>query len=508
MNSSTLDHQLSQPLQLSVRGLTRSYGPIKALQDVSLEVRAGEVHALCGHNGAGKSTMLKILAGSVQPDSGVIELNGSLQNFRSPRDAQASGIALVDQELSIVPQLTVEDNVLLGRLDLPFLRSIGTKDGRVRQVLDTVGLHQIGPKQFAEDLTIGERQLLQIARALGRNAQVLILDEPTATLTAKEANRVFKAVKNVVAEGRSVIFVSHRLDEVLDLCDRVTVLRDGKKVATRDVAGLTSGELVHLILGDVEAASRATRSAKREGGLRVKSLSVGDRVVDVSFDVAPGEIVSFAGQMGSGGVEILRALGGLRSDVDGMVELEGKGVRLGSVPRSLRQGLVYVSHDRKGEGLFLGHSTLENLVATRLSRLSRAGIVLKSRVKAIAVKLAESVGVSAGRLSAQVGALSGGNQQKVLIGRCLEQAQTRVLLLDEPTRGVDVGGREDIHRLIFEAADKGVAVLVASAELDEVLDLADRIVTMRAGRQVAIHDRQDTSLPALLREMTFGEDDE
>lgn len=494
---------------LTVRGVSRRYGMIHALSDVSLEIRAGEVHGLCGHNGAGKSTLLKILAGATHADTGTIEINGIPLNLRSPRDAQVAGIALVDQELTIVPDLSVTDNVLLGRLDTPFLRRPGATDRAVRQVLDLAGLNHITGRQYADTLTIGEKQLLQIARALGRNARLLILDEPTASLTENETDLVFQAVRGLAERGRSVIFVSHRLDEVRKLCDRVTVLRDGRNVATQAVGSVTSRELVELILGDVETAVRdPRRRTAAEEGLSVRSLSVGDRVQQVEFDVAAGEIVSFAGQVGSGSAEVLRALAGLRSDADGSVTLDGKRIRMGSVERCVRQGLIYVGPDRKAEGLFLARSIRENLMATRLSHFSRAGLLQTKALRRQSGLLAQAVGVPEGRLDVPVGTFSGGNQQKTLIGRCLQQDAMRVLLLDEPTRGVDVRGREDIHRLIFEAADAGAAVLVASSDLDEVLSLADQVVTMRAGRQVGIYARAGLDRADLLSDMTHGEEDD
>jgi ABC-type sugar transport system ATPase subunit len=492
---------------LTVRGVSRSYGSIQALSDVSLDVRPGEIHGLCGHNGAGKSTLLKILAGATQADAGTVEIDGIQLNLRSPRDAQAVGIALVDQELSIVSDLSVADNVLLGRPDTPFLRRPGASDRAVRKVLDLAGLSHVSGRQYADSLTIGEQQLLQIARALGREARLLILDEPTASLTENETELVFRAVRALAASGRSVIFVSHRLDEVRSLCDRVTVLRDGRKVTTQDVGSVTSRDLVELILGDVETAVRPARRREATGeGLSVRSLSVGDRVDRVEFDVAAGEIVAFAGQVGSGAAEVLRALAGLRADVDGTVTLCGKTVRLRSVERCVRQGLAYVTPDRKGEGLFLTRSTGENLMVTRLPRYSRVGFLRPKEIQRESGSLAQEIGVPSERLGDPVGMFSGGNQQKTLIGRCLKQQQTRVLLLDEPTRGVDVRGREDIHRLIFEAADAGAAVLVASSELDEVLDLADRVVTMRAGKQVGVYARTGLSRADLLSDMTHGDD--
>lgn len=484
--------------------LAKSYGAVRALRDVSLEVRAGEIHALCGHNGAGKSTLVKLLVGLEQPDAGTISVAGKALTLHGPQDAQRQGIALVDQELSLVPDLTVAENIFLGNVDVSVLRVRSREEARARQLLEQVGLTHIAPRRRLGELQIGERQLVEVARLLGRKAEVLILDEPTATLTDSEIARVFAAIRSVAAQGASVIFVSHRLDEILSLGDRVTVLRDGRNVGTRTVTDLGKQQLVGMMLGEEGKEDRPTpmSSRLRTGGVRIHDLHVRNRVHGIELDAPKGAIVGLAGQVGSGASHILRAVAGLEPDVSGEVVVEGRRVRLASPRAAARAGIQYVSNDRKGEGLFLNQSTEYNFLATRIRTLSRAGVLQRRLMRRHARSLADLVGVDNRRLLASVGTLSGGNQQKVIMGRCLEQPNLNLLLLDEPTRGVDVGGRADIHRLIVHAAASGATVIFASTELDEIVELSDLVVTLFAGRVVSRYDRESVSAGQVLSDMT------
>ena len=492
---------------LEVVDLSKSFGPVRAVQGLSLDVRAGEVHAVCGHNGAGKSTLVKSLVGLVRPDEGTIRFGGEELSLRNPLDAQGHGIALVNQELSLVPELSVEDNIFLGGLDVPLLYRRRRLSKQARAVLDQLGLGHVQLRTPVETLAIGERQLVEIARLLVRDARLLILDEPTATLSKPEIERVFRATRDLVAQGRSVIFVSHRLDEVFELCDRVTVLRDGRRVGTHEIGEIDRRALIELMLGEMEGAKAMvehehTLPGSDEALVTIDGLTVPGSVEDVSLVLERGLITGLAGQVGSGTSTILRALGGLVPGVSGTVSVRGRAVLLNTPRRAVDAGVLYVPNDRQREGLFLGQTVQRNLIVARLRRLSRLGVLLRRRAHRTARELAGMAGVPVERLGSPAGSLSGGNQQKVLLGRALELEGTALLALDEPTRGVDVGGRADIHALVRTAARRGTAVIFSSTELDEVLDLADVVVTIFHGRIVSIVPRDEASASAILADMT------
>jgi ABC-type sugar transport system ATPase subunit len=492
---------------LEVVDLSKSFGPVRAVRGLSLDVRAGEVHAVCGHNGAGKSTLVKALVGLVKPDEGVIRFEGEEISPRNPHEAQSYGIALVNQELSLVPELSVEDNVYLGGLDVPFLYRRRRLTQNARAVLDQLGLREVALGTPVETLSIGERQLVEIARLLVRDARLLILDEPTATLSKPEIERVFRATRDLVAQGRSVIFVSHRLDEVFELCDRVTVLRDGQRVATHEIHAIDRRSLIEQMLGEMEGGKTLQEYEHAVPGageevVRIEGLRVPGSVEGVSLTLESGIITGLAGQVGSGTSTILRALGGLVPAASGTVEIRGEPVLLNTPRRAAAAGVLYIPNDRQREGLFLGQTVERNLTVSRLRRLSRLGVLLRRRVQRTARELATMAGVSVDRLGSPAASLSGGNQQKVLLGRALQLYGTALLALDEPTRGVDVGGRAEIHNLGREAARKGTAVIFSSTELDEVLDLADVVVTIFHGRIVSVVPRAEASAPAILADMT------
>ncbi len=495
---------------LEVVGVSKSYGPVRAVRELSLDVRVGEVHAVCGHNGAGKSTLVKMLVGLVRPDEGVIRFDGAELSLRNPQEAQAHGIALVNQELSLVPELSVEANIFLGGIDVPLFYRRRRLSDQARAVLDQLGLAHIQLGTLVESLSIGERQLVEIARLLVRNARLLILDEPTATLSKPEIERVFRATRDLVRQGRSVIFVSHRLDEVFELCHRVSVLRDGMRVGTHDVHEIDRRSLIDLMLGEMAGTrTRVKHEHARPGrdaeAVRVHRLNVPGSVEDVSLTLERGIITGLAGQVGSGTSTVLRALGGLEPEARGTIEVEGRPVRLSTPRRAAAAGVLYISNDRQREGLFLGQSVEENLTVQRLRRLSRLGVLLQRRVQQTARELAAIAGIPADRLGAPVASLSGGNQQKVLLSRALRLDGVALLALDEPTRGVDVGGRSEIHNLIRETARNGTAVVFASTELDEVLDLADVVVTLFHGRVVSVVPRAEASASAILADMTTSD---
>jgi ABC-type sugar transport system ATPase subunit len=491
-----------EPLtRLEVRGVTKTYGALRALSEVSFDLRPGEVHALLGHNGAGKSTMVKVLSGLVHPDAGTVLIDGEEVSPRNPRQAQALGVALVDQELSLVPTLTVAENMQLGSP-----RSSGTDTRGLRRILDSLGMERVGLGTPVSKLSLGEQQLVEIARALSRDAKILILDEPTATLSDHEIDMVFEAVRRMAADGRSIIYVSHRLGEVLSLCQRATVFRDGRCIGTESVVGMNRDSLVEMMLGHLPEPAERTHRVRTEAepAVVVRDLSVPPRLEEFDLAVAPGEIVGIAGQVGCGASEVMRALAGLIPDASGSMTVRGSATRLGNPRRSARAGVLYTTSDRKEEGLFLGHSIASNIVATRIPRLSRAGLVRRAQDRKAVGTLLSLTNIPAERRRQPVGTLSGGNQQKVLVARSLQAEPCVLLLFDEPTRGVDVGGRAEIHDLVRGAAEEGIAVIFSSTELDEVLELSDTVVTMFGGNIVQVYPRAEVTPALVLTDMTHG----
>jgi ABC-type sugar transport system ATPase subunit len=492
---------------LQVSGLAKSYGSTRALQDLTLSLESGEIHALCGHNGAGKSTLVKLVAGIERPDEGEIFVNGEAVSLRSARDAERLGIALVQQELSVLSTLTVEENVLLGgQLDRFFSRPYRHR-ARVRELLALVGLDHLDPSASGGALSAGERQLVEIARAVGRNARLLILDEPTATLSDVEIARVFDVVRRLSEGGTAIVFVSHRLGEVLNLCHRATVMRDGALVATRPVSELSRRDLIELMVGSFQTTTTLEEGATTTDAqvvARIVDLAVPGQLRPFSLDVRAGEIVALAGQVGAGASTVLRALGGLQPEARGTITLNERKIQLGSPGRALGAGVHFVSNDRKGEGLFLDHSAAANLIATRLDHVSRWGVIRATQIRAKATALARDIAFDGSRLRDHASTFSGGNQQKLFVGRAIDQKVSGLLLLDEPTRGVDVKGRAEIHQLVRRAAADGNAVIFASTELDEILDLASTVVTMRAGATARKVPRATVDAATILQDMTHA----
>jgi ABC-type sugar transport system ATPase subunit len=488
-----------------VDSLVKSYGSTRAVRAVSFGIAAGEIHALCGHNGAGKSTVVKLLSGQESPDGGAIHVGGEALELRSRQVAQRHGVALVDQELSVVPSLTVAENLMLGDVRTRWINRPRASGERFRSLLDRVGLDRVGLDQPLSELGIGERQLIEIARALGQDARLIILDEPTATLSDVESEYVYASVRKVAAAGCAVLFVSHRLGEVLDLCDRVTVMRDGEVAATSATSELTVDTLIHQMLGEAPRRRHARAGSEVEGDvvLSVEGLSVPHRVENFSLVLRAGQVYAVAGQLGSGASDVLRAVAGLIPAASSQIEVDGNPVRPGSPVIAARAGIAFVSNDRKSEGLFLGKPVSWNLLATRLPDVTRMGVLSRRRWTAALTELVELCGLDSRRVGHAVGSLSGGNQQRVFVGRSLARDDVRVLLLDDPTRGVDVGGRAALHALLRTAANRGMAVLFSSTELEELLDLADVVVTMHKGVVVQRH-AGDTAGAVLLREMTHG----
>jgi ribose transport system ATP-binding protein len=468
---------------LSVRGLAKAYPGVRALDGVDLDVLPGEVHVLLGENGAGKSTLVKILSGAIQPDAGCIVIGGETVVLGTPHVAQQAGISTVHQELSLVPDLTVAQNLFLGQelvhSGAPFLDS-SAMNRRASELLAALGL-RLDPEVPVRRLSLAVRQVVEIVRALSRHPRILILDEPTSSLTDREVTELFTRVRQITATGVGVIYISHRLEELAQIADRVTVMRDGRIAAAGLPASTPLPQLVRLMVGrEVGQEFPPHRTTHGDVMLKVRNLTIPDRVEDVSFDVHAGEVVGFFGLVGAGRTELLRGLYGLDRS-RGTIELAGNRLDGGSPHRSLKHGLALVPEDRHGWGLVLPMSIQDNISLSALDKCTSWGVLRRSRVADLGKRFMAAMRIKAKNGTTGVEMLSGGNQQKVVIARTLA-AGSQVLLLDEPTRGVDIGAKIEIYELVAALAAEGKAVVIVSSELPEVMGLSDRIFVMRQGR--------------------------
>ncbi len=478
---------------LSIHDLEKRFAGARALGGARLEVRAGEVHALMGENGAGKSTLIKILAGVVEPDAGTIEIEGAPVRIGSPAEALRLGLRFIHQELSVVPHLSVAENIFLGREYPRRWRVMIDWDGLNRAaaaVLADLGVSHIHPARKMARLSVGDQMLVKIAAAFqdasidgGAPARLYVMDEPTAALSAEESQRLFAVIRRLRDEGAGIIYVSHRLDEVMELADRLTVLRDGSTVATRDVAGLQKLEVIELMIGRRFAEGYPPRLAPVQDdiALSVEHLSTA-YLQDISFEVRKGEILGLAGLEGAGQSEVIRAIVGADGGHDGAVILAGRPVRIEEPVSAWEKGLAFLPRERRQEGLVSSASIAGNVSLPHLDDFVRFGLVLDRAAEAEqAVELGRKVKLKAKGPKQKVRELSGGNQQKVVFARVIA-GQPEVLLLDEPTRGVDVGARYDIHALLRELTAEGKAVVLASSDLPELVYMADRVIVFRDGK--------------------------
>jgi len=470
---------------LSVRNISKRFPGVQALKDVSVDIEEGSCHALMGENGAGKSTLGKILAGLYQPDEGEIDFEGKAVHFHGPLDAVTAGISMVHQELLFAENLTVAENLCLGDLPRKGLWLDRTEMIRRSQAwLDSIGA-AIDPMQILGELPISKQQLVQIAGGIGRGARILIFDEPTSSLSQAEALKLLSLIKELKSKGVTCIYVSHRLEEIFEICDKVTVLRDGQLVDTVPIAGLSRDALVRMMIGRELAASLEVHASVEAGEelLRVENLASPGKFHPVSFALRSGEILGLAGLVGAGRTEIAEAIFGLDPDATGEVYFKGKKVSLKDPIHAMHTGFGLVPEDRKHHGLVLSLTAKENVSLPILDRVATLGWVDPAKERSLAQKFFDRMRVKAPSIDAATAGLSGGNQQKLVIAKWLA-ADTEVLLVDEPTRGVDVGAKAEIHNLIRGLAAEGKAVLLVSSELPELLSLATRVIVMREGTMV------------------------
>ncbi len=498
---------------LRIQGLTKRFSGVTALDGVDLTLEKGEVHSLVGENGAGKSTLIKVMTGAYTRDVGVMELEGRPVSFRTPAEAQAAGVVAVYQEVNLLGFRTVAENIYLGREP----RRFGFIDWKkmnddAGELLRGLGL-PIDPRATLGSLTIALRQMVAIARGVSLDARVLVLDEPTSSLTDREVGILFEMIRKLKSRGAAVVYVSHRMDELYAICDRVTILRDGKLVDTRPLAGLERLDLVCLMLGkkrdEVRTGSTAFghRNAGEEGAkeparalLEARGLARGRKLQGVSVAVARGEIVGMAGLLGSGRTETARAIFGLDKLDDGEVRLGGEKLALRAPRDAIEAGLALLPEDRKGEGIVPDMSVAENMTLAALPALTQLGIVSQAKQREIVEKFMKRLSIKAYGPEQKIRELSGGNQQKVLLARWLCR-NPKLLILDEPTRGIDIGAKGDIQILIQELATAGLGVLMISSELEEIVEGSERVLVMRDGHVAAELTGEAISQDAILQAM-------
>jgi rhamnose transport system ATP-binding protein len=488
---------------LELRHAAKSFGPVKALLDGSVELRAGEVHALLGENGAGKSTLVKILAGVYQPDSGQLLVSGEEITLHGPAAARAAGIAVIYQEPMLFPDLTVAENIYMGRQPVRAGRRIdrGAMNRDTNEIFAQLGV-VLDPARPARGLSVADQQIVEIAKALSLNARVLIMDEPTAALSSVEVERLFRVIAALRGRGAAIMFISHRLDEVFAVCQQVTIMRDGKFVLSAPTGELDVDTIIRAMIGrDLGEMYQKTGTVPGEVVLAVDQLVRENVFYDVSFNVRRGEVVALAGLVGAGRTEVARAIFGIDRRTSGSVRLLGKALPNGEPAAAMAAGIAFVPEDRRQQGLVMDLAIDHNVALASLHRLSKGGFIFRSAERRLAVTWAARLQLKYSRMRDMVSTLSGGNQQKVVLGKWLARSPS-LLIIDEPTRGIDVATKAEVHRIIDELAAEGMAVLMISSELPEVLGVSDRILVLHEGRLTGEFARADATEDKIIRAAT------
>lgn len=491
---------MQEQYALEMERISKAFPGVRALNEVSLKVRKGTVHALMGENGAGKSTLMKILGGLYRPDSGTIRLNGKQIEMFSPRDSLKNGISMIHQELTSVFEMTVAENVYLGRE--PRFANFWVNEKKMnedlRKLMQSLEI-SVDPKAKMKQLSIAKMQLVEIAKAISYNSEIIIMDEPTSAITNREVDHLFKIIRSLTSKGVSIIYISHKMDEIFEIADDITVLRDGEWVGSKAAKDLTQQDLISMMVGR-ELKEMFPKKVVEVGEkvLEVKNLSLKGKFHQVSFDLRKGEILGIAGLVGAGRSEVMECLFGLAKPDEGEVWVHGKKVDIRSPIEAKENHLAFITEDRKLTGLFLPHSVKDNIIAASMKKHSKGPFMQERKIKAVCLQQKELLGIKTPNLEQKVKNLSGGNQQKVLIAKWL-LTDSDIIILDEPTRGVDVGAKSEIHTLMGELVAAGKSVIMISSELPEILGMSDRIIVMHEGKIAGELSREEATQELIMK---------
>ena len=498
---------MSDSYLIDMTNISKSFSGNQVLKDVEFNVKPGEIHALMGENGAGKSTLVKVLTGIHPRDTGVIKVEGEEVIFTNPKQAENEGLVVIHQELNIIPDLTVTQNMFLGKeLTYGKLGMLNKKKmkQKTEEILADLGVTSIQPNDLAGDLSVGQQQMLEIARALSTKAKLIVMDEPTAALTDREIESLFKMVTGLREKGVSIIYISHRMEEIFEICDRITVLRDGEYIGVKDIPKTSFQEIVRMMVGR-ELGERFPLKDNEIGQtiFEVTNLERMGHFKNINFDVKQGEILGVAGLMGAGRTEIMEAIFGFKKKDNGSVYLNGKELKINHPYDAIKAGIGFITEDRKEQGLVIDASISKNISLTNFQSISQQGVISVGKEKQLVKELIKRLQVRTTGPEQEVKSLSGGNQQKVVIAKWLG-IQPKVLILDEPTRGVDVGAKQEIYTIMNELAKNGVAIIMISSELPEVLGVSDRIMVMHEGKISKILNRDEADQEKIMTAATGG----
>jgi rhamnose transport system ATP-binding protein len=489
--------------RLVLTNATKSFGMVRALADGSITLYPGEAHALLGENGAGKSTLVKILAGVHRPDSGELRIGDTPVEFNGPAAARAAGVSIIYQEPTLFPDLTVAENIFTGRQPLGTFRRIDRRAMNLdaNEIFARLGV-RLDPARPARGLSVADQQIVEIAKALSFNSQVLVMDEPTAALTTVEVERLFEVMRTLRSHGTAVLFISHRLEEVFASCQRVTIMRDGRFVRTDPIENLTVDDVIHSMVGrDLATLFPRTATVVGEPVLEVENLCTAGVFDDISLTVRRGEIVALAGLVGAGRSEVARAIFGIDRRGSGTVRVNGKTLPNGNPLAAMSAGVALVPEDRRQQGLVMDMGIDQNVALASIGRLTHFGLIRRSSERKLASSWTGKLRIKFGRIRNAVATLSGGNQQKVVLAKWLARDPS-LLIIDEPTRGIDVGTKAEVHRILDELVGEGLAILMISSELPEVLGMADRVLVMREGRLTGSFSREEADESSIMRAAT------